>query len=317
MIAMSKQSVENILTIMQQPLLELVYQAASIHRLHHNPRVVQLSSLISIKTGGCPEDCAYCPQAARYSTDLKKHGLLPLEKVLEVAAEAKANGSSRICMGAAWRKVRDNDDFDKVLTMVKAVSALDVEVCCTLGMLTEQQALRLEQAGLSAYNHNIDTSSDYYKTIVSTRTYDDRLQTLHNVRKAKISVCSGGIIGMGESEVDRAAMLCTLASLDPQPESVPINSLVPVEGTPLGDRKIIDPWEVIRMIATTRIVLPKTMVRLSAGRSSLSDTDQALCFLAGANSVFSGEKLLTTSNPDQFSDRRLFARLGITHQLSL
>ncbi len=314
---MSKQSVENILTIMQQPLLELVYQAASIHRLHHNPRVVQLSSLISIKTGGCPEDCAYCPQAARYSTDLKKHGLLPLEKVLEVAAEAKANGSSRICMGAAWRKVRDNDDFDKVLTMVKAVSALDVEVCCTLGMLTEQQALRLEQAGLSAYNHNIDTSSDYYKTIVSTRTYDDRLQTLHNVRKAKISVCSGGIIGMGESEVDRAAMLCTLASLDPQPESVPINSLVPVEGTPLGDRKIIDPWEVIRMIATTRIVLPKTMVRLSAGRSSLSDTDQALCFLAGANSVFSGEKLLTTSNPDQFSDRRLFARLGITHQLSL
>lgn len=307
-------TVETILNVMQSPLLDLVYRAATVHREHHNPREVQLSSLISIKTGGCPEDCAYCPQAARYATDIDKHALMSLETVVDRAKDAKMSGASRVCMGAAWRKVRDNADFDRVLAMVSAVASTGVEVCCTLGMLTLEQAHKLAAAGLTAYNHNIDTSPDFYKEIISTRDYGDRLQTLDNISKTNVSICSGGIIGMGESERDRASMLLTLASLNPQPESVPINSLVPVKGTPLGDRPITSGWDVIRMIATTRIVLPSSMVRLSAGRTNLSEAKQAMCFLAGANSIFSGDKLLTAPNPDQCSDQELFKTLGLHPQ---
>lgn len=304
-------SIERILEVMRLPLLDLVYRAATVHRANHDPLEVQLSRLISIKTGGCPEDCAYCPQAARYSTGIDKHGLMSLENVLALAQDAKANGASRVCMGAAWRQVRDNADFERVLTMVTAVAATGVEVCCTLGMVTVEQAQKLAAAGLTAYNHNIDTSSEFYKEIISTRQYSDRLQTLHNVRNTKVSVCSGGIIGMGESEQDRASMLLTLASLCPPPESIPINALVPVKGTPLGDRAVISGWDVIRMIATTRIVLPSSMVRLSAGRANLTAAEQAMCFLAGANSIFSGDKLLTTPNPAQGSDQDLFKALGL------
>jgi biotin synthetase len=293
------------------PLLDLVFRAAQVHRCYHDPREVQVSTLLSIKTGGCPEDCAYCPQAARYHTDIQHHGLLPLEQVVEAARKARACGASRFCMGAAWREVRDNRDFDRVIEMVRAVNALGMEVCCTLGMLSASQARRLAAAGLYAYNHNVDTSEVYYKKIITTRTYEDRLETLKNVREAGITVCCGGIIGMGESVQDRLAMVELLATLDPPPESVPINALVPVPGTPLGELEPVSVWEMVRMIATVRIAIPRAVVRLSAGRARMSMSEQALCFLAGAGSIFSGAKLLTTPNPDFPDDRELFELLGL------
>ncbi len=297
--------------IYHQPVLELMYQAATVHRQHNDPSEVQVCTLLSVKTGGCPEDCAYCPQAARYHTDVKIEKLLPTEQVIKAAAEAKASGSTRFCMGAAWREVRDNRDFDRVLDMVKGVSNMGLEVCCTLGMLTEEQAGKLKEAGLYAYNHNLDTSEEHYDEIISTRTYDDRLETLGNVRKAKISVCSGGIIGMGEGHEDRIGMLLTLANLPEHPESVPVNALVPVEGTPLEDQPRVSVWEMVRMIATARILMPKAMVRLSAGRVRMNEEEQALCFLAGANSIFAGDTLLTTPNPEVNADKQLFQTLNL------
>jgi biotin synthase len=307
-----KYSKEEILEIYNTPLLDLIYRAASIHRANNDYSEVQISSLLSIKTGGCPEDCGYCPQAARYHTDVNVHALMQVDEVIAAAQRAKDAGASRLCMGAAWREVRDNRDFDRVLQMVREVNALDMEVCCTLGMLTETQAQKLADAGLYAYNHNIDSSEDFYKRIITTRNYDDRLNTIGNVRKARISVCSGGIIGMGESVEDRINMLHVLAGLDPQPESVPINALVPVPGTPLEEQQPVSTWEMVRMIATTRIVIPKTVVRLSAGRTSMSLEAQALCFMAGANSIFAGEKLLTTPNPSFNQDMEMFRILGLT-----
>lgn len=302
---------EEILAIYNRPFMDLIYEAAGMHRKYHDPNEVQVSSLISIKTGGCPEDCAYCPQAARYHTDVKVHKLMEVDEVVELATNAKNSGASRACLGAAWRNVRDNRDFDKVLDMVKAINGLDMEVCCTLGMLTEEQAQKLKDAGLYAYNHNIDTSEENYGDIISTRTYQDRLDTLDHVRKAKLTVCSGGIIGMGESIEDRANMLKTLANLPEHPHSTPINALVAVEGTPLEDQKPVHIFEMVRMIATTRLVLPKTVVRLSAGRTQMSLEGQALCFLAGAGSIFAGEKLLTTPNPEFNQDQEMFHLLGI------
>lgn len=303
---------EEIAEIYHTPLLDLIYQAATVHRENKDYAEVQISSLISVKTGGCPEDCAYCPQAARYNTGVNVHAILPKEEVIAAAEKAKAGGASRLCMGAAWREVRDNRDFDKVLEMVTAVNGLGMEVCCTLGMLTESQAQRLADAGLYAYNHNLDTSEDDYKRIITTRTYDDRLQTLDHVRKAKISVCSGGIIGLGETVEDRISMLKTLSNMPKHPESVPINALVPVEGTPLADQPRVSVWDMVRMIATARIVMPKTVVRLSAGRTEMSTVEQALCFMAGANSIFAGEKLLTTPNPSFDTDMAMFELLGLT-----
>ena len=297
--------------IYDTPFLDLVYRAASVHRAHHNPREVQVSSLLSIKTGGCPEDCAYCPQAARYHTDVEVEKLLPLNQVVESAEKAKRGGASRFCMGAAWREVRDNSDFDKVLEMVEAVNELDMEVCCTLGMLTEDQAKRLAKSGVYAYNHNLDTSEEHYGEIISTREYGDRLDTLKHVRKSGMTICSGGIIGMGEEVDDRLGMLVTLTSFNPHPESVPINALVPIEGTPLAKQPMVSIWEMVRMIATTRIVMPHSVVRLSAGRTNMSDEGQALCFMAGANSIFAGDKLLTTPNPDFNEDMELFKVLGL------
>lgn len=302
---------EEISEIYHSPLMELIYRGATVHREHHDPSEVQVCTLLSIKTGGCPEDCAYCPQAARYQTDVKVHRLLDVDEVLEKARNAKSNGSTRFCMGAAWREVRDNRDFDKVVDMVKGVSQMDMEVCCTLGMLTDQQAQRLKDAGLYAYNHNLDTSEEHYGEIISTRTYDDRLNTLENVRNADISVCSGGIIGMGESDEDRIGMLHTLATLPKHPESVPVNALVPVEGTPMEEMPRVSVWEMVRMIATARIIMPKAMVRLSAGRVMMSQEEQAMCFLAGANSIFAGDKLLTTPNPEVNEDEQLFQTLNL------
>lgn len=297
--------------IYDKPFLDLVYQAATVHRSYHDPQEVQVCTLLSVKTGGCPEDCAYCPQAARYSTGVKVHKLMEVEEVLSAAAEAREKGSTRFCMGAAWREVRDNRDFDRIIDMVKGVNAMDMEVCCTLGMVTPAQAQRLAEAGLYAYNHNLDTSEEYYGEIISTRGYDDRLSTLENVRKSGISVCSGGIIGMGESADDRVNMLLVLANMPVHPESVPVNALVPVEGTPLEDQPRVPVWDMVRMIATARIMMPRAMVRLSAGRVRMSDEEQAMCFLAGANSIFSGERLLTTPNPGDDHDRELFRVLNI------
>jgi biotin synthase len=302
---------EEIGEIFNSPLLDLVYRAATVHRQFHDPLEVQVCTLLSVKTGGCPEDCAYCPQAARYHTDVKVHKLMEVGEVLSKAQEAKEAGSTRFCMGAAWREVRDNRDFDKVIDMVKGVNHLGMEVCCTLGMLTSEQALKLKEAGLYAYNHNLDTSEEFYKDIITTRNYKDRLDTLENVRHAKISVCSGGIIGMGENENDRIGMLHTLATLPEHPESVPVNALVPVEGTPLEDQEKVSIWEMIRMIATARIIMPKAMVRLSAGRVRMNLEEQALCFLAGANSIFAGDKLLTTPNPGVVQDREMFQVLQL------
>ena len=302
---------DEITAIYNQPVLELIYNAATVHRQYHDAAEVQVCTLLSVKTGGCPEDCAYCPQAARYHTDVKVHKLLEVKEVMEKAVEAKESGSTRFCMGAAWREVRDNRDFDKVLEMVKGVSTLGMEVCCTLGMLTDEQAEKLKEAGLYAYNHNLDTSEEFYSEIISTRNYKDRLDTLAHVRKAKISVCSGGIIGMGEGEGDRIGMLLTLSTLPEHPESVPVNALVPVEGTPLEDQEKVSVWEMIRMIATARIIMPKAMVRLSAGRVRMTMEEQALCFLAGANSIFAGDKLLTTPNPGVVQDKLMFQTLNL------
>lgn len=305
-------TVEEILDIYNSPLLELVHKAQLVHREFNDAREVQVSSLISIKTGGCAEDCSYCPQAARYNTGVEVHKLMTVDEVMQAADKAKEGGASRLCMGAAWREVRDNRDFDRVLEMVKGVNAKGMEVCCTLGMLTESQAQKLADAGLYAYNHNLDTSEESYKKIITTRTYDDRLDTIKNVRKAKVSVCSGGIIGLGETTEDRVKMLQTLSSMEVHPESVPINALVPVAGTPLENQPLVPIWDMVRMIATTRIVIPKTVVRLSAGRTQMSLEGQALCFMAGANSIFAGDKLLTTPNPDFNSDMQMFELFGLT-----
>jgi len=303
---------EEILDIYNKPLMELIYEASVVHREHNDPLKIQVSKLISIKTGGCSEDCGYCPQAARYHTGIEKNDLMPVKDVLSKAADAKATGSSRVCMGAAWRNVQDGEDFEQVLDMVKGLSAMEMEVCCTLGMVTENQAERLAEAGLHYYNHNIDTSEEYYKEVISTRGFNDRIKTLENVRKSSLKVCSGGIIGMGESVDDRIGMLMGLLKLSRAPESIPINALVPVEGTPMEEQDIIPVWDVVRMIATTRIVFPKSTVRLSAGRTEMSKEGQALCFMAGAGSIFAGDKLLTTPNPGDNEDMQMFNILGLT-----
>ena len=305
---------DEILSIYNTPLMDLLYKAASIHRENHDANVVQVSTLLSIKTGGCPEDCGYCPQAARYHTNVEGNDLMSVSQVKAQALRAKSSGSSRICMGAAWRNVKDGPEFDQVLEMVRTINKLDMEVCCTLGMITENQAKRLAEAGLYAYNHNLDTSEEYYKEVISTRGFEDRLETIENVRKTNVTVCSGGIIGMGESVEDRAGMLVALSSLNPQPESVPINALVAVDGTPMENEKPVEIWEMIRMVATTRIVMPNTQVRLSAGRTNMSREGQAMCFFAGANSIFAGDKLLTTPNPDVEDDMKMFELLGLKPQ---
>ena len=292
------------------PFNDLMFHAQSIHRRHFDPNHVQVSTLLSIKTGACPEDCKYCPQSARYDTGLEKERLLEIEKVIQRAKEAKATGSTRFCMGAAWRNPKDRD-MPYVIDMIKEVKKLGLETCMTLGMLTREQALALKQAGLDYYNHNLDTSPEYYGDIITTRTYQERLDTLENVRAAGMHVCSGGIVGMGESADDRSSLLIQLANLERQPESVPINMLVKVKGTPLDSVKDLEPFEFIRTIAVARIMMPKSYVRLSAGREAMNEQMQSLCFLAGANSIFYGCKLLTTSNPDTHEDVMLFNKLGI------
>jgi biotin synthase len=301
------QEVESLLNL---PFNDLLFRAQCVHREHHDPNAVQLSTLLSIKTGGCSEDCGYCPQAARYHTGVENQALLPIGNVVEAAKAAKANGATRFCMGAAWRGPKQKD-LEPVIEMVKAVRALGLETCATLGMLEEGQAEQLKQAGLDYYNHNLDTSPEYYGDIISTRTYQDRLETLERVRHAGIHVCCGGIVGMGETRKVRAGLIAQLANLDPQPESVPINNLVQVEGTPLHGTEALDPLEFVRTIAAARITMPRSMVRLSAGRQQMPETVQALCFLAGANSIFYGEKLLTTGNPEAKQDRALLEKLGI------
>ncbi|MDF5725058.1 MAG: biotin synthase BioB [Rhizonema sp. PD37] len=302
------------------PLLDLIYQAASVHRQYHDSKKIQVCKLISIKTGGCPEDCGYCAQSSRYKTEVKPQALLEKEAVVNIAREAKESGVSRVCMGAAWREVRDNSQFEQVLEMVKDVTALGLEVCCTLGMLTEAQVKRLEDAGLYAYNHNLDTSRDYYSTIITTRTYDDRLNTIKNVRKTNVTVCSGGILGLGESVADRVSMLHTLATLYPHPNSVPINILSQVEGTPLENQPHVPIWDVVRVIATARIIMPTADVRLSAGRARLSQVEQALCFLAGANSIFSSDNghmlTVTTACPGYDADSEMLNLLGLEARAS-
>ncbi|WP_223549843.1 biotin synthase BioB [Aestuariivivens sp. NBU2969] len=305
---------DEILEIYNKPLMELLYQAATVHREQHDPNTVQVSTLLSIKTGGCSEDCGYCPQAARYHTNIEGNDLMSVQQVKAQALRAKESGSSRVCMGAAWRNVKDGEEFDQVLEMVRTINKLDMEVCCTLGMLTENQAKRLAEAGLYAYNHNLDSSEEYYKEVISTRGFEDRLQTIDNVRKTNVTVCSGGIIGMGEKVEDRAGMLVALSTLNPQPESVPINALVAVEGTPLEDQEPVSIWDMVRMVATTRIVMPETQVRLSAGRTQMTQEGQAMCFFAGANSIFAGDKLLTTPNPDVNEDMKMFDLLGLNPQ---
>lgn len=304
-------TLEEVSTIYNKPIFELMYEAASVHRQFNDPQEVQVCTLLSIKTGGCPEDCAYCPQAARYHTDIDKNNLMSVDEVLTKASIAKQNGSTRFCMGAAWRNVRDNTQFDRVLDMVKGIKEMEMEVCCTLGMLTPTQAKKLKDAGLYAYNHNIDTSEKFYDQIITTRTYKDRLDTLENAREAGLTVCSGGIIGMGETDEDRIEMLHTLSTLPKHPESVPVNALVAVQGTPLEDQKRVPIWDMLRMIATARILMPKSQVRLSAGREQMSVPEQALCFMAGASSIFTGEKLLTTPNPDVNQDREMFELLNL------
>lgn len=306
-------TITEIESIYHQPLLELVYQAATVHRQFHQSGEVQVCTLLSVKTGGCPEDCSYCGQAARYHTGITVKALMPKDEVVAIAQRAKDAGSSRFCMAAAWREVRDNRDFEQILEMVEGVNDLGLEVCCTLGMLSESQAARLQQAGLYAYNHNLDTSKEHYQEIISTRTFDDRLSTLKNVRKAGISVCSGGIIGLGETHEDRIQMLHTLSTLPQHPESVPVNALARVKGTPLADLPKVDAWEMTRMIATARLLMPASMVRLSAGRAEMSTEEQSWCFMAGANSIFTSEseELLVTPNPRLADDRKMFDLLGL------
>jgi len=302
---------QEIREIFALPLPELIFQAQTVHREFHKPEEVQLCRLLSIKTGACPEDCAYCSQSAHYKTDVTRQKLMEPPEVLESARRAKADGATRFCMGAAWRDVPDGKEFDAVLEMVRGVAALDLEVCCTLGMLTETQAGALKQAGLTAYNHNLDTSPEFYGHIITTRVYEDRLQTIARVRKAGITVCCGGILGIGESEEDRVGLLHQLSNLDPHPESVPINVLARVEGTPLANTPEIDPMIMVRAIATARILMPAARVRLSGGRHKLSREAVTLCFLAGANSIFTGEKLLTTPNPSVDKDMELLETLGM------
>jgi biotin synthase len=294
-----------IAAIHDTPLMELIYRAASVHRQFHDPAEVQVCRLVSIKTGGCPEDCKYCSQSAHYETEISAQPLMEKQRVLDIAAKAKASGVTRLCMGAAWRQVKDGEQFDIVLDMVKSITDMELEVCCTLGMLTELQARRLEEAGLYAYNHNIDTSPEYYETIITTRTFADRLHTLENIRKTDITVCCGGILGLGESEADRISMLHALATMNPHPESVPINILTKVAGTPLQKNAEVPIWETVRVIATARILMPASMVRLSAGRSEMLISDQALCFMAGANSIFSSDEriMLTKSAASQDYDQ--------------
>jgi biotin synthase len=301
---------KEILGLYDLPFNDLIFQAQTIHRQHFDPNAVQVSTLLSIKTGGCPEDCGYCSQSAHHDADLQREALMEVAEVVKEAKSAQQNGASRFCMGAAWRSPREKE-FGRVLDMVREVKALGMETCMTLGMLTDDQAMRLKEAGLDYYNHNLDTSPEYYGDIISTRTYDDRLQTLDRVREADINVCCGGIIGMGESRNDRVSLLQQLANLPEHPESVPVNMLMQVEGTPLAGVDSIDPLEFVRTIAVARMLMPCSFVRLSAGRTEMSDEMQALCFFAGANSIFYGERLLTTDNPEADHDRLLFDRLGI------
>ena len=299
------------LELLGRPLLDLVYEAAGVHREHHDPSRIQCAQLLSIKTGACPEDCGYCSQSARHSTGLTREALMETGEVVAAAQRAKDAGADRFCMGAAWREVRCGNDFDRVLDMVRGVKDLGLEVCATLGMVDEANGARLADAGLDYYNHNLDTSREHYEKVIGTRTYDDRLETLENVRSAGMKVCSGGILGMGESREDRAAFLAELAVLDPPPESVPINALVPVQGTPLEDSEPL-PWdEIVRVCAAARILMPRAAVRLSAGRQEMTEEAQALCFLGGVNSIFVGDALLTTPNPEPTSDAALLARVGL------
>lgn len=305
-------TLDEVLALARLPLLELVYRAQTVHREAWQDNAVQLCSLLSIKTGGCPEDCGYCPQSAHYETGVTAERLLPVAEVLDAAEKAKAAGATRFCMGAAWREVKEGPQFEAVLDMVRGVKAMGLEACCTLGMLSESQAARLKEAGLDTYNHNLDTSEARYGDVISTRTYQDRLETLSRVRRAGIEVCCGGIIGMGEALEDRCQLLVTLASLTPHPDSVPVNALVPVAGTPLADRPPVEAVEMVRTIALARILMPKAAVRLSAGRKQMTDEAQLLCMLAGANSIFFGDRLLTTSNPEYSDDMALLAKAGVT-----
>jgi biotin synthase len=302
---------EEIQQIYRQPLPDLLFFAQQAHRQFHDPTRVQFCQLLSVKTGGCPEDCSYCPQSAHYSTEVTRGGLLPVDEVLEFAKRARGEGATRFCMGAAWRNVQEGEDFENILKMVRGVAKFGMEVCCSLGMLDDSQAKRLAEAGLTAYNHNLDTSPEFYGQIITTRNYDDRLRTLASVRKAGVTVCCGGIIGLGESENDRIGLLQQLSTLNPHPESVPINALVRVTGTPLEQVDSLDPLVFVRTIATARILMPASMVRLSAGRKALSREAVALCFVAGANSLFIGEKLLTTSNPEPQDDMAMLQSLGL------
>ncbi len=302
--------VEEVLKLFSMPFSDLIFKASNLHRKFHNPNEVQISTLLSIKTGACPENCKYCPQSAHYNTGLEKESLMAIDKILESAESAKKAGASRFCMGAAWRSLHDRD-VEKICEIVEAVKETGLETCMTLGMLTDSQSKKLKEAGLDYYNHNIDSSEEFYSEIISTRNFADRLNTLKNVREAGLNVCSGGIVGMGETREDRAKMLIVLANLPKQPESVPINMLVKVKGTPLENVANLDPFEFIRTIAVARIMMPKTKVRLSAGREEMNEQTQALCFLAGANSIFYGEKLLTTQNPQTQKDQELFTKLGI------
>jgi biotin synthase len=299
-----------VLELFELPFNELLFRAHQVHRLYFNPREVQISTLLSIKTGACPEDCGYCPQSVRHDTGLKREPVMDVETVLKAAQAAKEGGASRFCMGGAWRSPKDRD-LEKVIEMVKGVRAMGLETCVTLGMLKQQQAQRLKEAGLDYYNHNLDTSPEYYKEVIQTRTYEDRLETLEHVRSAGLNVCSGGIVGMGETREDRAELIVQLANLPEHPQSVPVNNLVQVPGTPLDGVEAIDPLEFVRTIAISRIVMPKSVVRLSAGRTEMNDEMQALCFFAGANSIFYGDKLLTTDNPEAERDMALLKRLGM------
>jgi len=303
-------NIEKVLSLYELPFNHLMYQAQTVHRDNFPDASMQLSTLLNIKDGGCPEDCSYCPQAARYHTGVKAKKLMDVEQVRQHAVAAKEAGATRFCMGAAWRELKDRD-LPGIVNLIKEVKNLEMEACVTLGMLTDEQAVALKEAGLDFYNHNLDTSPEFYEEIITTRTYDDRLQTLDRVRDAGIKVCCGGILGLGETREDRAGLLVTLANMQPQPESVPINNLVPIPGTPLANNPPIDSFEFIRTIAIARIMLPKSRVRLSAGRTAMTDEMQALCFMAGANSIFYGEKLLITSNPDIQNDQQLLKRLGI------
>ena len=310
--ATQRWTLDEVAAIYRTPVLDLIRRAGAVHAENHDPNQVQVCVLLSVKTGGCPEDCGYCPQAARYHTAVTPEPLLKVDDVLASARRARDDGATRFCMGAAWREIKDNSQFDRVLEMIRGVKDLGMEACCTLGMVTPDQARRMKEAGLDAYNHNLDTGPEYYDRVISTRTYADRLLTLENVRSAGISVCCGGIVGLGETEDDRIGLLHTLANLPEPPESVPINALVAVEGTPLAERPPVPIWDMIRSIATARILMPRSMVRLSAGRVAMSASDQALCFLAGANSIFAGDKLLTTPNPGVDRDQELFETLGLT-----